>query len=80
VPEKYRVKVNARIHNMLVLSKRDKQQQGSNDVPATANGGEEELDIMPAPLPTQGTKRSLAQAKLKDSKEVRGMGHTPLLP
>lgn len=79
VPEKYRVKVNARIHNMLVLSKRDKQQQQA-ETPATANGAEEELDIMPAPLPTQGTKRSLAQAKLKDSKEVRGMGHTPLLP
>lgn len=79
VPEKYRVKVNARIHNMLVLSKRDKQQQAA-ETPSTASGGEEELDVMPAPLPTQGTKRSLAQAKLKDSKEVRGMGHTPLLP
>lgn len=77
VPEKWRPKVNARIHNMLVLSKTTKLKE---DVPQSANGSEEDLDLMPAPLPTPQTKRSIAQAKLKDSKEVRGMGHTPLVP
>ncbi len=80
VPEKFRAKVSARIHNMLVLSKSQHQQvQTSTPEPEMANI-EEEMDVMPAPLPTPNTKRSIAQAKLKDSKEVRGMGHTNLLP
>ncbi len=76
VPEKYRVRVSSRIHNMLSLTK---TQHAQAEAPTTANT-DEELDVMPAPLPTPSTKRSIAQAKLKDSKEVRGMGHTPLLP
>lgn len=80
VPEKFRTKVAARIHNMLVLSKSEHQKvQTSTPEPEMANV-EEEMDVMPAPLPTANTKRSIAQAKLKDSKEVRGMGHTNLLP
>ena len=80
VPEKFRPKVSARIHNMLVLSKSHHQEkEPAPTAPAVATS-EEDLDVMPAPLPTPGTKRSIAQAKLKDAKEVRGMGHTPLLP
>jgi tetratricopeptide (TPR) repeat protein len=81
VPEKWRTRVNARIHNMLVLSKSQKQQPEEQDaVPASAINPEEEMDLMPAPLPVPTSKRSLAQAKIKDAKEVRGMGNTPLLP
>ncbi len=77
VPEKWRIRVNARIHNMLILSKSQKLQP---EDAASAGSSEADLDIMPAPLPTLSTKRSIAQAKLKDAKEVRGMGNTPLLP
>lgn len=77
VPEKYRLRVSARIHNMLALSKSSQHEPETASIVQT---GEEELDLIPAPLPTQSTKRSIAQAKLKDSKEVRGMGHTNLLP
>lgn len=84
VPEKWRIRVNARIHNMLVLAKSQKLQfeDPAAAAAATANAApaEEDLDIMPAPLPTASTKRSIAQAKIKDAKEVRGMGNTPLLP
>ncbi|MBX9687478.1 MAG: hypothetical protein K2X27_12295 [Candidatus Obscuribacterales bacterium] len=78
VPEKFRPKVTSRIHNMLSLAKSQHQE---SEAPKTAIG-EEELDVMPAPppMPAPGSKRSIAHAKLKDSKEVRGMGHTPLLP
>lgn len=83
VPEKFRPKVSARIHNMLLLSKSHhpaaKADEAAQATPV-AGASEEDLDLMPAPLPMPGTKRSIAQAKLKDSKEVRGMGHTPLLP
>lgn len=77
VPEKFKNKVTARIHNMLLLAKTKQPEQAQ--APVQAASVEEDLDVMPAPLPTPGTKRSLAQAKLKDSKEVRGMGHTKLL-
>lgn len=79
VPEKFKTKVAARIHNMLALSKSVKTHAVE---PALVNNpnSDEELDVLPAPLPTPNTKRSLAQARLKDSKEVRGVGHTPLVP
>lgn len=80
VPEKWRVKVNARIHNMLVLSKSQKQTPEETTTQATAGNPEEDMDIMPAPLPVPTSKRSLAQAKVKDAREVRAMGSTPLLP
>jgi len=84
VPEKWRVRVNARIHNMLVLAKSQKLQPddpaAASAATANAAPAEEDLDVMPAPIPTPSSKRSIAQAKLKDAKEVRGMGNTPLLP
>lgn len=80
VPEKYKTKVNARIHNLLVLSKTANPGQPQAQPHAQTANMDEDLDLMPAPLPTPSSKRSLAQAKLKDSKEVRGVGHTNLLP
>ncbi len=77
VPEKWRPKVTARIHNMLALAKQAQQQSAA---PTQQANQDEDLDLVPAPLPSTASKRSIAQAKLKDAKEVRGMGHTPLLP
>ena len=79
VPEKYKAKVTARIHNMLALSKSHKAHEAETAV-LTSPNSDEELDVVPAPLPTPSSKRSLAHGRLKDSKEVRGMGHTPLIP
>lgn len=79
VPEKFKAKVTTRIHNMLSLSKTTKNQTIEAATAVTPNS-DEELDVVPAPLPTPTTKRSIAHARLKDSKEVRGMGHTPLVP
>ncbi|MBX9569928.1 MAG: hypothetical protein K2X77_13605 [Candidatus Obscuribacterales bacterium] len=79
VPEKFKTKVATRIHNMLALSKTQKNQTVEAATASTPNS-DEELDVVPAPLPTPTTKRSLAHARLKDKKEVRGMGHTPLVP
>lgn len=79
VPEKFKTKVTTRIHNMLALSKTQKNQTIEAATAITPNS-DEELDIVPAPLPTPTTKRSIAHARLKDKKEVRGMGHTPLVP
>lgn len=75
VPEKYKAKVAARIHFLLVQQKKSEQEEVQNTV-----ANEEELDIVPAPLPASTTKRSIASAKMKDSKEVNGMGNVPLLP
>lgn len=76
VPEKYKNKVNARIHFLLTQQKKAQQQESQE----TASNNEEELDVVPAPLPVQTNKRSIASAKIKDSKEVKGMGNVPLLP
>lgn len=79
VPEKFKHKVTTRIHNMLALSKSQKNQTIEAATAVTPNS-DEELDVVPAPLPTPTTKRSIAHARLKDKKEIRGMGHTPLVP
>lgn len=75
VPEKYKARVSARIHHLLAVSK---NQQQAEVVENAAT--EEQLDVVPSPLPSQPTKRSLASAKIKDSKEVKGVGKVPLLP
>ncbi len=75
VPEKYKARVSGRIHHLLALAKNSQQA----DV-AETGGPEEQLDVVPSPLPAQPSKRSLASAKIKDSKEVKGVGKVPLLP
>lgn len=75
VPEKYKAQVAGRIHHLLALAKTAQQQEAA-DVAAA----EEQLDVVPSPLPAQPSKRSIASAKMKDSKEVKGVGKVPLLP
>lgn len=76
VPEKHRLKVEARIRYLLALSK-DKTQ---NETAQVVSNTEEELDVVPPPLPIQPRQKSLASAKVKESREMKGVGHTPLLP
>jgi cytochrome c-type biogenesis protein CcmH/NrfG len=76
VPEKYKAKVSGRIHHLLALAKNLQQQETAD----TSTGTEEQLDVVPSPLPAQPSKRSIASARMKDSKEVKGVGKVPLLP
>lgn len=73
VPEKYRNRVNARIHYLLGKSKEaqiaEKQAAPSDD----------ELDVVPSPLPDTGLRKGLGASKIKESREMKGMGHVPLL-
>ena len=75
VPEKYKAKVSGRIHHLLALAKSAQQQEVTEVTVA-----EEQLDVVPSPLPAQPSKRSIASAKMKDAREVKGVGKVPLLP
>jgi tetratricopeptide (TPR) repeat protein len=75
VPPKYTARVEARIHFLLTKAKEVQQKEVEPPV-AT----DEELDILPSPLPDAGLRKGLTASKIKDSKELKGMGHVPLLP
>lgn len=74
VPEKYRQKVNGRIHFLLTKAK-EAQLAEKQPVPS-----DDELDLVPAPLPDSGLRKGLTASKIKESREMKGMGHVPLLP
>lgn len=76
VPEKFKAKVSARIHYLLAQKKAQQQE----DVRQTTAATEEELDVVPSPLPARASKRSIAAARIKDAREVKGVGKVPLLP
>jgi len=73
VPAKYHARVNARIHYLLTKQK-DSQTADKSFV------SEEELDALPPPLPESTIHKDLAASKLKESRVMRGLGNTPLLP
>jgi tetratricopeptide (TPR) repeat protein len=74
VPDKHRARVNARIHYLLAKSK-DAQLAEKQPVPS-----DDELDVVAAPLPDTGLRKGLTASKIKESREMKGMGHVPLLP
>jgi tetratricopeptide (TPR) repeat protein len=75
VPERYRKKVDVRIHFLLAKSKDvHTREQEKNFV------SEEELDSTPAPLPEASLHRDLTASKIHEPKSMRSVGHTPLLP
>jgi tetratricopeptide (TPR) repeat protein len=77
VPDKYKAKVNARIHYLLSKAKYD-------EINAKGITSEDELDVVPPPLPESVARaneaKNLAASKNKDAHAGRGAGHTPLLP
>lgn len=75
VPVKYTAKVNARIHHLLSLSKMSEATKATLEAPAT---NEEGLDLLPAPPPLPS--RGISAHRVRESKEMHGVGHTPLLP
>lgn len=75
VPAKYTAKVNARIHHLLSLSKISEATKATLDAPAT---NEEGLDLSPAPPPLPS--RGISAHRVRESKEMHGVGHAPLLP
>lgn len=75
IPDKYKTRINARIHYLLARSKEHQLLSEKHPVP-----NDEELDVVPAPLPEPGLRRGLTASKIKESKELKGMGRVPLLP
>jgi tetratricopeptide (TPR) repeat protein len=75
VPPKYVPRIEARVHYLLTKAK--ELQQREQDQPVATD---EELDVVPSPLPDSSLRKGLTASKIKDSKELKGMGHVPLLP
>lgn len=74
VPDKHKSRINARIHYLLA---RSKDAQASEKQVSTAD---EEMDLVPAPLPESSLRKGLTASKVKEPREMKGMGHVPLLP
>lgn len=74
VPAKYNQRVNGRIHYLLAKSK-EAQLTSKDNIPT-----DEDLDVVPAPLPDNGSRKGLTASKINESKELKGVGHVRLLP
>jgi tetratricopeptide (TPR) repeat protein len=75
IPPNLVKRLDSRVHYLLNKGKQVNEMHGDVQV-AT----DEELDVVPAPLPNAGLRKGLTASKIKDSKELKGMGHVPLLP
>jgi cytochrome c-type biogenesis protein CcmH/NrfG len=75
VPDRYRKKVDSRIHFLLARSKEAQVKEKEKTYVS-----EEELDSTPAPLPESTLHRDLTASKIHEPKSMRSVGHTPLLP
>lgn len=73
VPDQHVTKVNARIR--LLLGKAKDMQTLEK-----ARGQEEEMEMVPPPLPEASLRRNLHASKIKEPKVMPGVGHAPLLP
>jgi len=73
VPEVHVAKVNARVR--LLLGKAKDMQTLEK-----ARGTEEEMEMVPPPLPEASLRRNLHASKIKEPKVMPGVGHAPLLP
>jgi tetratricopeptide (TPR) repeat protein len=74
VPPKFKPRVDGRIHYLLAKSK-EAQLHAKDNIPA-----DEDLDVVPAPLPETGLRKGLTASKINESKEMKGMWRVPLLP
>lgn len=73
VPPKFAPKVNARVHYLLTKAKDAQIKETVSEV------SDDDLDVVPAPLPESTLKKGMAASKYKESKEMKGVGHVPLL-
>jgi len=73
VPEQHVAKVNSRIR--LLLGKAKDMQTLEK-----ARGLEDEMEVVPPPLPEASLRRNLHASKIKEPKVMPGVGHAPLLP
>ncbi len=73
VPEQHTAKVNARIR--LLLGKAKDMQNLEK-----ARGIEDDMEVVPPPLPESSLRRNLHASKIKEPKVMPGVGHAPLLP
>ncbi|MBC7996651.1 MAG: hypothetical protein IAF58_01835 [Leptolyngbya sp.] len=73
VPEPHVNKVNARIR--LLLGKAREAQTVEK-----ARNEEDDMELVPPPLPEASLRRNLHASKIKEPKVMPGVGHAPLLP
>lgn len=73
IPEQHVAKVNSRIR--LLLGKAKDMQTLEK-----ARGEEDDMEVVPPPLPEASLRRSLHASKIKEPKVMPGVGHAPLLP
>jgi tetratricopeptide (TPR) repeat protein len=74
VPPKWTQRVSGRIHYLLAKSK-DAQLATKDNVPS-----DEDLDVVPAPLPERGLRKGLTASKINESKDLKGTGRVRLIP
>lgn len=75
VPPEFHTKVEARIHYLLVKA-RDKRAKEKT----VKNLSDEELDIVPPPLPESPLKKELSPSGSKESRMIKGVGNARLVP
>ena len=73
IPEQHIAKVNSRIR--LLLGKAKDMQTLEK-----ARGVEDDMEVVPPPLPEASLRRNLHASKIKEPKVMPGVGHAPLLP
>ncbi len=73
IPEQHIAKVNSRIRLLLGRAKDMQTLQ-------KARGIEDEMEVVPPPLPEESLRRNLHASKIKEPKVMPGVGHAPLLP
>ncbi len=73
IPEQHIAKVNSRIR--LLLGKAKDMQTLEK-----ARGLEDDMEVVPPPLPEASLRRNLHASKIKEPKVMPGVGHAPLLP
>lgn len=73
IPPRLAPKVNARVHYLLGKAKEAQSKE------TAAAPDDEHLELVPAPLPESTLKKGIAASKYKESNEMKGVGHVPLL-
>jgi tetratricopeptide (TPR) repeat protein len=77
IPPKYTTQINARVRYLLGKSRDVQTTEKANQATQPAS---EDLDSVPLPIPENTGAKDFSTAKLKDSGETEGYGHTKLLP
>lgn len=73
VPDQHIAKVNSRIRLLLGKAKDMQTLEKARNL-------EDDMEVVPPPLPESSLRRNLHASKIKEPKVMPGVGHAPLLP